>query len=250
MNNYSVDNILALALSYKENTHESRARLGRHVFLSRYFLEFRGLTEEEKLALVPHENNEDDASIDSVDTPPVRRIKVWQVMRVAQARWREELSREIQQAWELRAGALNARPIPGRFPIVPNEVGFPTVDSNVIACMYKDWRNVVSEMKNGVIRAPRAGRGLKTYKFGPETVSLHNQKFKEGYIPSMVGLALFGYNMHNLKTTEVIRAENKSYLIHINSLRRVREIFNVEGLSSVSYERENRIHSCCGKVST
>ena len=44
----SPDDIQNLPLSYIEKSHRSRKRLGFHVFLSRYFLDFKGASDVER----------------------------------------------------------------------------------------------------------------------------------------------------------------------------------------------------------
>ena len=85
MNVYTRDEVISLLMSGKEEAHVSRTRKGRHVYVSRYFLEYALLSVEDQNALfgriVP-----DDVSINSVDTPPkiMVRPRVWDVMGRAQ----------------------------------------------------------------------------------------------------------------------------------------------------------------------
>ena len=71
MNSHTPNEVLRLPLSSREEDHRSRSRRGFNVYLSRYFLDFKVLTDDEKWEkLNEHENNNvlEDESIDSVDT--------------------------------------------------------------------------------------------------------------------------------------------------------------------------------------
>eukprot|EP00978_Attheya_sp_CCMP212_P035899 scaffold158865_cov55-Attheya_sp.AAC.1 len=89
MNVPSAEEVLNLPLNAKEKHHHSREHMGFHVFLSRFFFEFKTLTDEAQQECVAHlfpQNDGDSDLVDSVDTDmPINHIAV---MRLACSRWR------------------------------------------------------------------------------------------------------------------------------------------------------------------
>ena len=250
MNNYSADEIIALPLSLKEEAHESRSRKGRHVFISRYFLDYSVLSVEEKISLfgvlIP-----DDLSINSVDTPPeVQALpKVWIILGKSQKVY-STLSAKVQGAWDERAAYLNSRPLPGKLISLPQAVLTPSLKCNMVTGLHLDWKHFVRQMVQATIRQPRGGLSLKEYKFGLEKVTLRRQKFCRSYLNYNLRLTLFGQNLAKLKESEKVLSRKKSTVIHVMSLRRVLEIFTIEQLCCFKFIRGSRVHACCAKVST
>ena len=169
MENYTKDDILALTMSEREKNHLSRSRKGRHVFISRYFLEYSTLPAEEQRLLVFGPVGSDDESYNSVDS--IVHPKVWDVLKLASIKWKES-NPDVRNAWEQRTAILNSHPIPGRYDVVPPEVAVPSVGINMITGLYLDWRFFSQTMGPIIIRKPRNGYSDKSYKFGKEKVNL------------------------------------------------------------------------------
>ena len=251
MNNYSARAILALPLSSKENAHESRSRKGRHVFISRYFLDYSALCVEQLISLFGVRILEDDLSINSVDTlPEVQALpRVWVILGRAQKAY-NDLSYDLKCAWDERAAYLNSLPLPGKFSSLPQAVAKPSLENNMVIGLHLDWKHFVQQMVQPTIRKPKAGRSMKEYKFGHEKVTLQLQKFCRSYLNYNLRLAIFGHNLSKLKESEVVLNRKKSTVIHLMSLRRVLELFTIEKLCSFKVVRGIKVHACCAKVIT
>ena len=91
--------MLTLPLSPKEVENKCRTRIGRHVFLSRYYYDFTLMSEDAQFALLPNnqydrtniiQEHEDDLesveSLQSVETLP--KIPPWVILKLASQKWR------------------------------------------------------------------------------------------------------------------------------------------------------------------
>ena len=116
--------------------------------------------------------------------------------------------------------------------------------------VHQDFKYFSKQMVQLTMRSPRSGLSQKVYLFGDERVKLQTQKYYRSYLAYNLKLALFGSGLCRLKDTEIILCHNKSTLVHFISLRRIREVFTIEGLCSLSHVRGRRVHTCCAKVST
>eukprot|EP00978_Attheya_sp_CCMP212_P002577 scaffold5247_cov29-Attheya_sp.AAC.1 len=109
--------IVNLHLNEKEHGHPGRIRKAYHIYLSRFFMDFKELSlsdKDEFLNLYVNinsdgDNNDDDSDVNSLDTPPKPNL-----MSVAGLRWRL-MSPNSQDGWQQWANWLNSRPIPGKF---------------------------------------------------------------------------------------------------------------------------------------
>ena len=252
MNEYSREDINNLPLSKKEEAHESRERKGRHVFISRFFLEFSALSLEEQNSHLGRFAPGEDISVDSTDTPPeeLSYPKVWDVMGIANERWKS-LGVVGKTAWDERAAWLNRRPLPGKYSCLPDRFAQPSVENNTIDGIYFDFKQLVREMSVFIIRKPRGGQSQKVVNFGAESVLLGTQKYKRDiYFTYNIRLALFGRGLAQLHDQELISAQKNTTLVHFYSLRRIKEVFTIAGLCCMTHERHSRVHTCCAKVST
>eukprot|EP00978_Attheya_sp_CCMP212_P008771 scaffold20606_cov58-Attheya_sp.AAC.1 len=115
--------IVNLPLNEKEDGHPGRIRRAYHIYLSRFFMDFKELSLSDKDEFLHFytninsdgdNNNDDDLDVNSLDTPPRPNL-----MSVAGLRWRL-LSPNSQDGWKQRANRLNSRPIPGNFLSFPD----------------------------------------------------------------------------------------------------------------------------------
>ena len=110
----TVDRIIELPLSTKEKYSTSRSRLGYHVFISRYFGEFKALCEESRREIVAEFVEDDVQSLDSIATPPNNRMHVSLSMKAAACFWTNS-AEDHCNAWRLRTNQLNQMILPGSF---------------------------------------------------------------------------------------------------------------------------------------
>ena len=93
MDDRTPEEIYKLPVSLAEKFLPSRKRTGYHVFLSRFFFEFRGLPIENQLEYIMGNNVQSVESVDSIS------IKPYQITQVAAAHWRNS-SNEKKEAWK------------------------------------------------------------------------------------------------------------------------------------------------------
>ena len=73
MNAITPQNVINLPYSEKERLHKSRNRVGHHIFLSRYFSDFKNLSADTKIEVIYGPGGEPDnpyGDVDSIDTLP------------------------------------------------------------------------------------------------------------------------------------------------------------------------------------
>eukprot|EP00978_Attheya_sp_CCMP212_P000940 scaffold1989_cov39-Attheya_sp.AAC.1 len=129
--------VMGLPLNEREEGHKSRNRVGFHVYLSRFCMDFKALSEEEKRAeaeaidalvvqqyfeglLGYAEHDDSDDSVLTVHSDQ-HQIKHVLVMQLACSKW-WHFSAHLKDGWKSRAMWLNSRPVPGKFSIMPDEL--------------------------------------------------------------------------------------------------------------------------------
>jgi hypothetical protein len=64
----------------------------------------------------------------------------------------------------------------------------------------------------------------------------------------IIHLCLFGKGYLKLKVNEIVLSKKRSAIIHIASLERMKEIFNLKGLCGTEYVIDGILYTCAGKV--
>ena len=259
----TANEIVELPLNKKEKNHRSRTRLAFHVYLSRYFFDFkrRSINEQNaqifevlgvRLGRLLLEDAEYD-STDSADYNPRVRVKVPRhihTLRCAARRW-NAMADDLKEAWGIRASRLNDRPLSGSFLDVPQTIGGDNGDSlrtYVLAALSEDW-HIVWRMFNTMLKKPvRRGMATTKYSFGGEHVTLGLQSFKYFVLPSLLRHTLFGSQYEKLQGHEIITKNKKSVLVHIGSQERMSQLFCCYDLNAAVHTNGIVKHTFCGKV--
>ena len=226
MNASTPHEILRLPISLREHTHHGRERKGFHVYLSRFFLDFRGLSEEgqtgallEIVNIRNHANiswtESDLDSVDSTDTPEIHSRHI-NVLRLACKRWNEMTFVSVE-SWKKRAALLNERPIPGRYDEIPGV--FVHFERTVLDSMHQDWEKMFRIFKNAIVRPPKRHISNLQVSFGKERVSIHSQSYKAFYFNVLMQQVTIGDQCISLKECERVESSKKVWVIHIASAR-------------------------------
>lgn len=255
--------IETLPLSQRERDHRSRTRLGFHVFVSRFFADFKTLQDEEKWERVStlmgvRRHREDiieihsDESVDSSDSDEST-IPVYQVMRLACIEWRSMPPHHIE-SWSVRAEMLNRRPLPGRFVLIPGVLGEGQImERHVKEALSGEWERIVKILRNAVTREPRRDISQRVVLFGKERVRILSQTYRRVYLGSLMKKVVFGDGDYSIATEdERVYQTKKVEILHFSSLARMKQVFTLAGLCGVEFlnATSGNVHSCCGKVST
>ena len=257
MNYTSCEMIIQLEISEKEFNNHSQKRLGYHVYLSRYFMEFKALELEQQAAELVEklvwEQIDDESSVDSVSTP--RRASTTDVMKAAGKNW-SGVCKDLKEAWKCRATNLNQRPrTNGHFEVMPRIVMTNTEFLNkiVLESLSMEWVNLAKMMK-GAIRKNVLGNKVMTsansYKFGRERIVLRSQSIRNFIISNLLKITIFGsLSFSDLFSNEIIYATKNEVVVHLLSHRRMSELLTYGGLDATIIKKHNGMsYKLCGKV--
>ena len=176
MNVSSPKHIKKLFMNRRERLHEGRNRLGFHVFLSRFIMDFRMLPLHQQKIKIYNDLSinlfpPDDVSIDSTCSCIDEKVQQKYVMKIACKYWSCLYSNKMKNAWKDRAIILNARKLPGKFITVPNNITHD-LNNNVMDSLTYEWKKFIGIMKNSITKPPRRTLACLTYKFGKYSVRL------------------------------------------------------------------------------
>ena len=143
-----------LSLSEKERDHHSRNRSGWHVFVSRYFLDFKDAPTDIKRSLISsldplhqhpvdagiYDDSDDSACNHNVVIKSDPSIKRGDTMKLACAHWRS-MSDAMTESWRKRAEYLNLRPIPGKYLAIPYRLKSNFVNT-VLESLTGEWKSI------------------------------------------------------------------------------------------------------------
>ena len=249
MNATTPRNVKNLPISEKERLHKSRNRVGHHIFLSRYFLDFKNLSSDEKIEVIYGPGGEPDnpyGDVDSVDTPPQERITVGDISRKAWAHYRE-LPPRMKSAWQKRATMLNKLPVPGKIEEIPAEIEESGMLNLVKASITDEWQRISKVLQNAVRKDPPAGLAMTARFFGKERVILGTQSYRSINLSPLVRCILFGDKFHKVRE-EIVAETKKTVLLHFHSNIRIVEVLSIVGLCGVVVSDREVVKTCCGKI--
>ena len=153
-----------LSLSEKERDHHSRNRSGWHVFVSRYFLDFKDAPTDIKRSLISsldqlhqhpvdagiYDDSDDSACNHNVVIKSDQSIKRSDTIKLACAHWRS-MSDAMRKIWLKRAEYLNSRPIPGKYLAIPYRLKSDFV-RNVLESLTGEWKGICKVCGAGMKR--------------------------------------------------------------------------------------------------
>ena len=213
--------VIKLCLDEKEILHNSRNRLGFHVFLSRCIQDFRKLSLEQQrlkiyykiyINLIPP----DDFSIDSTSTMFDEKVHDKFVMKLACKYWSHMYNNKMKNAWKDHAIILNSRKLPGKFVSISNDITCE-LNNHIMDSLTCDWKKLIIIMRNSITKPPRRTLASLTYKFGKESVKLQSQSIQDIQMSYLLELTIFGKNKCNLKSNEVVYKTKKIMIVNVAS---------------------------------
>lgn len=236
-------------LSDFELRKQSRRLTGYTLFLSFFFLEWKELTPDVRLnelgVYLRGEENGSDSDSDSDSIVSFPSIVHADVIRHAARRW-NKFSPAKRESWGVRAHRLNAMPVLGRFTSIPSSL------SNEMICdmITKEWRRTCKVLRGLVLREPTRIASQRNYMMSVpgEKTKVGTHSYCRAYMSPIMFHCIFGKDLCNLHTTEIIYRKKKCVVVHIASMQRIAEIFTVRGLCGVTLDMSGIKHSCAGKV--
>ena len=205
MNTSSPSAIRNLVLNKKEKENKVRKRLGFHVFLSRYFYNFYQLTiykQQQQIhssigVRVGPFNIDDGESVDFTNSTWKEKVSMHDVHRAACIPWKFDLPLASKNAWNRRTLLLNQRKLPGKFLRIPNNINGnkkgDSLKSNILDSLSMEWDTVVAFFKSSITRQPREDfSSTAVYKFGPESVRIGTQTYRDFLFSYLLLISLFG----------------------------------------------------------
>ena len=175
--------VIKLCLNKKEILHNSRNRLGFHVFLSRFIQDFRNLSLEQQrlkihneifINLFPH----DDVSIDSTSSMIVEKVHHKFMMKLACKYWSHMYNNKMKNAWKDCAIILNSTKLPGKFVSIPNDITCE-LNNHIMDFLTYKWEKLIIIMRKSITKPPRRTLASLTYKFGKESVKLQSKLYQD-----------------------------------------------------------------------
>ena len=167
-----------------------------------------------------------------------------EVILLASRNW-SQLSESIQEAWSTRATRLNSRPVPGLFLQVPDDIN----NNILLQSINSEWEVLVANLKRCIVRPPRRRDSILKRCFGKEVVKIGAQVLRVLNISVTLQTVIFGNDHSKLQDSKLIFNSKKRVLIHIASRRRMEELFTNMGQCGVTFEKDNILFCCSGKVS-
>ena len=186
MKHYNPLAVMKLPLSTREKNNDNRNQIGFHVFLLRFFVDFKQMDttqQQHYLADVLRIEgfpsianyyyavaNDDDAYIDSTDSSIC--VRHQDVMRAACLEWNNS-SEAVKNLWKSRAEYLNTLPVPGQLNTIAGTRR--ELETTMIQATYLDWKNICLKIQQSIKTKPRNEQSNMIVHFGEERVVIRSQ---------------------------------------------------------------------------
>ena len=193
-----------LPYSEKELVHESRNKLGVHVFLHWYCAEFNNLTTLQQQIIIGnhyiHHNNHNHIHDDDEDDDDDVIFQYPDIARAAFLFW-GLLDQRMEQSWKDRATKLNNHAVPGLLVEFPHVRLPDNLENMLVKALCFDFTKLTKFMHHSINRDPRHDVNInKDIKFfGYLYFKLRLQSFRRNIsISKVVVNYLFGegYNQY------------------------------------------------------
>ena len=251
-----------LPFSEREDSHRGRRRLGYHVYLSRYFVDFNRSSEAARTkaarALPNFQVKKDIFDEDSDDSATNHNVAIinrlpsfrpGDIMKLACIRWRG-LSETMRENWRVRARYLNARPLPGEFKKIPLVLQ-PNFESTILESLTLEWVQFSNDLTTGIKRPRKVvqedAKGCVRC-LGRERVVCRNEVVRKMRFSHILGLSLFGREYKKLKAKEIVQRMKTGVVVHVATRRRMVELFTMNLMCACECEAKGINYSCGGKV--
>jgi hypothetical protein len=240
--------IIQIPHSKKEIQSSNRNKTGYNVFLSWFFHDFNIMDEDEQKHLLCinniHQYEEYQAhEEDSVISRP--RATTIDIIRLAARVW-GGMSESIKCAWRQRAEIVNSLPILGSFTEIPTNI----TNHHIIHSLTLEHNRFVTFIHNILKKTSGFNKdSMKTKKIGNERIKLGYQVFRSFFINHLLKLSFLGPNNCKLNDNEIVHRYKKSVVVHIASMKRVIDLFRMNGVCAFEFKKNDFLVSCSGRVS-
>jgi len=164
-----------------------------------------------------------------------------------------ELSDEMKEAYRYRAYLLNEQPIPGTITSENIHEALDVNEKNVVSeissLLCQDLQQNAKLFHHRLITGRRNGKDSNaSYKFYQERIRVGSQIYRTFRLPCAIIRCIFGKDMSRIQEDEIIKETNKQCYIHIASLRRLSDLFTIQGLNLVGTETNNHTFHYGGTI--
>ena len=197
----------------------------------------------------------DDASIDSLVLPAVRRAHrdqvLGQTMRKAASVW-NNYSGVIKRAWYDRSVVLNSIPLSGLLLIVPTMFVTMGVEYSLRRAIYEDWKEVKKELHNKIKLGPSKNEFLQLewINFGDNTFQLltliHIPRLR---IPWLVHRVLFGGDKYaRINNSCIVKQTSTRVFVEVVTASAMNGMFTIQNMHGTTLEYNGLVYCACGKL--
>lgn len=250
----SSDAVRSLPVMKREAEVKSRRLRGFHVFRLHFLEDFLKLTLEQQMDLLRKLLGVLSISVSDEDSTDTAGPTGREIRQLVSRWWSEKLPSITKTAWEDRAKSLNARPVPGRFYRLGRGFNHQLEDL-VKFNLEVEWRNLCCLLKTCLSKEVKdlsvalTMTQSKAVVFGRERVAIGDLSLRTMTMSPLIRCALFGMGEESLLRREVVYKSKQVTVVHLASLRRVKQIFTVAGVSGLeTLVGDGRRHVACGRV--
>ena len=249
MNFEAPNDIISFPHTNNEIHSHNRNKTGYHVFVSVFSLQFNCLHRNEQTTLLINKNvhsrrwyhlHESNPILH--DPPPISRIDR---IRLAARHW-EALGGNLKQAWNDRAVIINSLPVLGVFPGRPEDC----TETIIVESLNWEFKRFASAFNQAVRKGGRFEESNMVRRFGDELVEIKDKVYKTFALSPMMRSVFFGRErmLEKLRRGERVKRTAKTTVIHINSTRRMEEIFLKQGVHPFEVKKDGKKFVSAGKV--
>ena len=122
---------------------------------------------------------------------------------------------------------------------------------NLLHSLTKDWQAIVSQFRSAIMRKPKNGNSLRSYKFRKEIIILHSQLYRKFHLNYLLETTIFGSpSFSSLFPHEIVHRTVGECIIHITSLRSLNQLLTLGELSACIHVTKTPgiNYGCCDRV--
>ena len=119
----------------------------------------------------------------------------------------------------------------GVFAKVP--VDLIDFESSALRSLSAELTDLSRVLRSSLKRAPSKGSGILVRTFGPEKILFRTQSFRACTMSLLLQDIIFGEGLRNLQESEIVYKRKKTAVVHIQTARRLQDVFSVWGICPV-----------------
>ena len=181
---------------------------------------------------------------DEEDIVSIPEISISDKMKLCSYRWRT-MNDEVRKAWKERVLKVNRLPILGQFTKLPDSLEKET-NKILLEVLNREIDTVAMIFRRKLMKQTKIS--MKKKKFGNEEIVLNEKVFLKLNINLPLMLTLFGSNLSLFNENEIMERKKKSYLIHLSTIERINNIFQVEGRRLLELSHNDWKKVACPKI--